>query len=325
MGSIANLIRRNTGKEQLKEIAPQREAARANVANSASALPMYNARIAADKAAQDQENFGVTSSDTQELVNVNNPEQYIQARKYGGRYYGADNQELDPTQWKESTRSSSSLGGRGSSSRYLFPTMKDPYGNEIIGQADKQNGTLNPFQFLDGTPYDAEKAKMLGGEKAAQSGLETTADAQATANVAAVEEAYKAGAMQSKAMGEVDKALDALVNQNANTGYIASMLPNIQSAAIQLKNAQDQLALFEIGKYAFGALSEAEGKWLKDTVIPTSMEEDQLIPWLQNKREGMRRMIKANEMEQKMRAAGFVPTRDEIRAVLLQDGYTFED
>jgi hypothetical protein len=41
MGSIANLIRRNTGKEQLKEIAPQREAARANVANSASALPMF--------------------------------------------------------------------------------------------------------------------------------------------------------------------------------------------------------------------------------------------------------------------------------------------
>ena len=41
MGSIANLIRRNTGKQQLKELAPQREAARANVANSASALPMF--------------------------------------------------------------------------------------------------------------------------------------------------------------------------------------------------------------------------------------------------------------------------------------------
>ena len=40
-GHLANTVQKNTGKRQLKELAGQREAARANVANTASALPMF--------------------------------------------------------------------------------------------------------------------------------------------------------------------------------------------------------------------------------------------------------------------------------------------
>lgn len=70
MGSIANLIRRNTGKQQIAELAPQREAARADMANAATALPMYNAKIAADKVAQDQANFDSTSAAAIEAARV---------------------------------------------------------------------------------------------------------------------------------------------------------------------------------------------------------------------------------------------------------------
>ena len=40
-GHLANTVQKNTGKRQLKELAGQREAARANVAKSDSALPMF--------------------------------------------------------------------------------------------------------------------------------------------------------------------------------------------------------------------------------------------------------------------------------------------
>ena len=40
-GHLANTIQRNTGKRQIAELAPQREAARADMANAATALPMF--------------------------------------------------------------------------------------------------------------------------------------------------------------------------------------------------------------------------------------------------------------------------------------------
>jgi hypothetical protein len=67
-GHLANTVQKNTGKRQLKELAGQREAARANVANTASALPMYNAKVAAAKAAQDQTNFESTAAATIEAA-----------------------------------------------------------------------------------------------------------------------------------------------------------------------------------------------------------------------------------------------------------------
>ena len=64
---------------------------------------------------------------------------------------------------------------------------------------------------------------------------------------------------------------------------------------------------------------------MKDVVIPTSLDEDELIPWIQRNREGMARMLKVKAMEQKMREAGYKPTQQEIDSVLYQDGFSFSD
>ncbi len=64
-GHLANIVQRNTGKRQLKELAGQREAARANVAAAGNALPMYKLQqeqkaIELAKNNQDYERGGLT-------------------------------------------------------------------------------------------------------------------------------------------------------------------------------------------------------------------------------------------------------------------------
>jgi hypothetical protein len=55
------------------------------------------------------------------------------------------------------------------------------------------------------------------------------------------------------------------------------------------------------------------------------LDEDELIPWIQRKREGLNRTLKVKAYEQKMRENGFKPTQDEIDAILYKDGFSFSD
>ena len=48
LAPLVNVLKRNRGRKELREIAPQRQQARADIASSASALPMYNAKVAND-------------------------------------------------------------------------------------------------------------------------------------------------------------------------------------------------------------------------------------------------------------------------------------
>ena len=102
------------------------------------------------------------------------------------------------------------------------------------------------------------------------------------------------------------------------------MLPNVRANAIKIQQARDQLALYEIGKYSFGALSQAEGTWLKDVTIPLNMNEDELEPFLRKKREGLRRYQQVESMIQEMRALGITPTREEKDAILYAGRFTFD-
>jgi hypothetical protein len=58
---LADVVGKSQGRKQMRELAPQRQQARADISSSASALPMYNARSAQEGRDQTQENFGVTT------------------------------------------------------------------------------------------------------------------------------------------------------------------------------------------------------------------------------------------------------------------------
>ena len=121
---------------------------------------------------------------------------------------------------------------------------------------------------------------------------------------------------------QLDAAIAAL-KDGANTGYFADLLPNIRQPAVALQTAKDQLALFAIGNYTFGSLSEAEGKWLKDVAIPTGMDEDDLLPYLEKKREGMRRTESVEAFVQEMRSQGLQVTDEQKKQILYADGFKF--
>tara|TARA_R110000737_G_scaffold56892_4_gene81796 strand:+ start:515 stop:1798 length:1284 start_codon:yes stop_codon:yes gene_type:complete len=373
---VADVINQSRGRKEMRELAPQRTAARTAISDNANALPLYQeqqnqaareltaenlefdrdtaltqatakekqrlealrltaanrgedmALTAANRSEDmgiDAEEFEITNSDVVELVNVNDSTDVKQVRSFGGKYFDKNDKPVDSTGYMvkpKITRSSGSVG--------KIVKGKDAVGNEVIRIFNKSTLELSePKFFADGTPYDEGRAKELGQITASQAGNETTAKDTSAANVKASEDAYAESFAIEGSIQELDKALAALQGDKntagANTGWFASKLPNVRAGAVKLQAANDQLALYEIGKYTFGSLSEAEGAWLKDVVLPTDLDEDELIPWVERKREGMRRMLKVKAFEQKMRDNGYKPTKDQIDQILYQGGFSFSD
>jgi hypothetical protein len=84
-------------------------------------------------------------------------------------------------------------------------------------------------------------------------------------------------------IGNIDEAI-AAIDAGANTGVIASKLPNINAASIQLANVRNQLGLDVIGSVTFGALSEGELNLALDTALPSTLAPKDLRVYLQNKK-----------------------------------------
>ena len=94
-----------------------------------------------------------------------------------------------------------------------------------------------------------------------------------------------------KNIGNIDAAIE-LIDKGANTGVIASKLPNIQSASIQLANVRNQLGLDVIGSVTFGALSEGELNLALNTALPTNLEPTELRKYLVNKKTAQEKVVK---------------------------------
>jgi len=86
-----------------------------------------------------------------------------------------------------------------------------------------------------------------------------------------------------KNIGNIDEAIKA-IDDGANTGVIASKLPNITAASIQLANVRQNLGLDVIGSVTFGALSEGELNLALDTALPTGLAPKDLRAYLVNKK-----------------------------------------
>jgi hypothetical protein len=84
--------------------------------------------------------------------------------------------------------------------------------------------------------------------------------------------------------------------KGANTGFIASRLPDITAASIELSNVRNQLGLDIVGSVTFGALSEGELALALNTALPTNLDEEALKQHIINKIDAQTKL--ANYLEE---------------------------
>ena len=138
-------------------------------------------------------------------------------------------------------------------------------GEELKGQA-RADAIRNSEQFGSDVQGERAQARGIGDLTAKQVG-------QAFAQI---------GKIKTN-IGNIDDAIKA-IDDGANTGVIASKLPNITAASVQLANIRNTLGLDVIGSVTFGALSEGELNLALDTGLPTGLAPKDLRKYLVDKK-----------------------------------------
>ena len=253
-----------------------------------------------------------------ELVSTTDPEDRLDVYERDGKYYDPQTDEqIDSAGYKAVQKST----GRGSSfSRYAFPKMKDAYGNEIITKVDKGSGTMEPFSFADGAPYDEDRAAELGQTRASQLGNEVTSKERAKQQQSRIAEITANAGGNAKSLKAIDQAIAALEN-GAVSGPIQSRFPEFLkgTSELNLANAKEKLGLAQLGEHTMGSLSEKEGEWLRNSEIPNH-DQDDLLEYMRRRKQAMLQVLEASMYEKEALEKG-----EQIDLGLLDDILTGGD
>ena len=126
-----------------------------------------------------------------------------------------------------------------------------------------------------------------------------------------------------------DRAIDA-VKRGAGTGPVEDMMPTFRAATFELQNIQQRLGLNLLSTVTMGALSEKEMDILLKTSIPTGMDGEPLIGWLEDRKAATVKMRNFTEeaiqyfADPEHTLAGFVAKkrRDREKAERQNEGQT---
>lgn len=102
------------------------------------------------------------------------------------------------------------------------------------------------------------------------------------AGVQMANEAFQSAIKISENMADLRRVKE-LAASGVNTGVIASRLPNWSAGAVELANMRNKLGLNVISAAKFGALSEGELNLALNTALPTNMNQDDLVKWVDSK------------------------------------------
>lgn len=144
------------------------------------------------------------------------------------------------------------------------------------------------------------RAGISAAERIAQDPEATTQVAESKGQIKATEEASqqaikKSGEAYDKlaviegTIPKYDRAIQ-LVREGANTGVLADRFPDLTAEAVELRNVQNQLGLDVISSVTFGALSEKELQVAMQTALPTNLEGDELVNWLEQKKQANKKL-----------------------------------
>ena len=114
--------------------------------------------------------------------------------------------------------------------------------------------------------------------------------------------AYKTVGQIRSNIRTTQKAIDA-IDEGANTGAFARLLPSMKTSTLKLEQAGKELGLDVVGSVTFGALSQGELDLAMSIALPTQLDEPELRQWLLDRQSAQRKL--ANYYEE---AAEFLST-----------------
>jgi hypothetical protein len=115
------------------------------------------------------------------------------------------------------------------------------------------------------------QTERAGGRRAATVAVDTSLSAfdqvgKSRANIANLEEAKR-----------------LVLEEGANTGFIADNFPSWKDSTIALDTVKNKLGLDVVGSVTFGALSQGELTLALNTALPTKLDEAGLVDWIDRK------------------------------------------
>jgi hypothetical protein len=174
-----------------------------------------------------------------------------------------------------------------------FLTMKraDPTFKmgDVTMLGDQTTGTASPFAEEAGKSQSDIQQTLTD-----QSAVKAATEKAATSAIAKSEEAFTKIAPIKQGIANYSE-VERLIDEGAETGVIASRLPSMKQASIELDNLQGKLGLDVIGNTTFGALSESELKFALATALPKNLEGPALKDWVQRKKSAQEKLLAYTE------------------------------
>ena len=94
----------------------------------------------------------------------------------------------------------------------------------------------------------------------------------------------------SEMSANYERAIELLDTEGATSGVIASMVPSVTAATLELENIRNEMGLDVVGMSNFGQLNADELKLALSTAMP-DLTPEALIPWLRRKQEVTNKII----------------------------------
>ena len=91
-------------------------------------------------------------------------------------------------------------------------------------------------------------------------------------------------------IANLQEAKRLVLEEGANTGVIADRLPNWKASTVALDTVKNELGLDVVGSVTFGALSQGELTLALNTALPTNLNEDALVDWIDRKIAAQRKL-----------------------------------
>ena len=84
-------------------------------------------------------------------------------------------------------------------------------------------------------------------------------------------------------ISNLQEAKRLILEEGANTGFIVDNFPSWKDSTIALDAIKNELGLDVVGSVTFGALSEGELNLALSTALPTRLDEEGLVDWIERK------------------------------------------
>ena len=189
--------------------------------------------------------------------------------------------------------------------------VRDNRTNQIVTGADAEKLIQDDKQLAADVKRAVEQGGAEGRLQAAVD-LGAVAAAAEAGGKAAVDlsiESFKQISNIRSNMLNLDRAIQLVEEEGANTGVIASKLPTWNQATLELENLQKTLGLDVIGAVTFGALSQSELDLAQTVALPTNLNEKELADWLRRKKTAQEKLANYLSQQSRFFSRGYPPGR----------------